>query len=128
MHALLLGEVEMTDSIAPLPAPPFRTAGPWIVLSGQCGVDSDWRPVGGSVRDEMEAAFANVARHLVAAGGGMSDIVKVTCYLSDLEFFPAYNEVWLKVFGDDAPARTTLQAGLYPPFRIELDVVAFKAS
>ena len=115
----------MTESIPPLPAPPFRTAGPWIVLSGQCGVDSDWTPVGGSVQHEIRAAFANVGRHLTSAGAVMSDIVKVTCYLSDLEFFPAYNEVWVEVFGDDAPARTTVQAGLYPPFRAELDVLAF---
>lgn len=89
-------------------------------------MDSNWKPVEGSVEDEIAAAFANVDRHLASAGGELSDIVKVVCYLSDLAFFPAYNEAWLRVFGDHAPARTTVQAGLYPPFRIELDVIAYK--
>lgn len=118
----------MTESITPLPAPPFRTAGPWIVLSGQCGVDAQWKPVGGTVVHEIRAAFANVVRHLATASGELSDIVKVTCYLSDLDHLSAYNEVWREVFGGDAPARTTVQAGLYPPFRVELDVLAYKVT
>ncbi|MDF3307940.1 RidA family protein [Rhodococcus koreensis] len=116
----------MKNSPTPLAAPPFVTAGPWIVLSGQVGVDADWQPVTGGVQDEIHAAFANVRRHLAAAGATMSDIVKVTCYLSDLGFFPDYNQVWSEVFGTQPPARTTFQVGLHPPFRVELDVTAYR--
>ncbi|MGA5536853.1 RidA family protein [Mycolicibacterium nivoides] len=115
------------QELAPPPAPPFATGGPWIVLSGQVGVDDQWRPVTTSFEDEARAAFSNVMHHLASTSADKSAIVKVTAYLSDFAYFDAYNAVWVEVFGDSAPARTTIQAGLHPPFNVELDVLAYVA-
>ncbi|MFF0452841.1 RidA family protein [Nocardia africana] len=114
-----------TDKVTPPPAPAYATAGPWIVLSGQVGVDHQWRPVTESFVEEAQAAFENVFEQLRAAGTDRSAIVKVTAYLSDFSHFDDYNAVWAGVFKEHVPARTTIQAGLHPPFRVELDVIAF---
>jgi 2-iminobutanoate/2-iminopropanoate deaminase len=114
-----------TDPVTPPPAPAFRRQGDLLLLSGQVGVDENWRPVIGSFADETRAAFANVRRVLAEAGARPDQVLKVTAYLADLEDWAGYNEVWLEEFPGRRPARTTIGARLVPPFRVELDVVAW---
>jgi 2-iminobutanoate/2-iminopropanoate deaminase len=113
------------DAVTPPPAPAFRRQGDLLLLSGQVGVDASWRPVTGPFPDEVRAAFANVRRALAEAGARPEQILKVTAYLTDLEDFSGYNEVWIEEFPGRRPARTTIGAQLVPPFRVELDVVAW---
>lgn len=113
------------DAVTPPPAPSFRRQGNLLLLSGQVGVDEDWRPVTGVFQDEARAAFANVRRVLAEAGARPDQILKITAYLADLGDFAGYNEVWIEEFPDRRPARTTIGAPLVPPFRVELDVVAW---
>ncbi len=110
------------------PAPPYRVGGNLLLLSGQVGVDEEWRPVEGTFQDEARAMFRNVRLQLAAAGAKPEQIVKVTAYLADLADFDAYNQVWVEEFPGDRPARTTIGASLYPPFRVEVDVVAWVES
>lgn len=114
------------DPVTPPPASSFRRHGDLLLLSGQVGVDENWRPVNGTFQDEVRAVFRNVRTVLAEAGSRPEQILKITGYLTDAEFFPAYNEVWLEEFPDPAhrPARTTIVTQLHPPFRVELDVTA----
>ncbi|WP_157246926.1 RidA family protein [Nonomuraea typhae] len=107
------------------PAPSYRRQGDLLLLSGQIGVDEHWRPVGGTFQDEAGKAFDNVRKVLSDAGAQTHHILKVTAYLADMNDFDAYNEVWLAEFPRTRPARTTIGATLYPPLRIELDVIAW---
>ncbi|SDW79718.1 2-iminobutanoate/2-iminopropanoate deaminase [Amycolatopsis xylanica] len=113
------------DAITPPPAPAFRRHGDLLLLSGQVGVDELWRPATGAFPDEVRAAFANVRRVLAEAGALPDQILKVTAYLADLGDFDVYNDVWTEEFPGRRPARTTIGARLVPPFRVELDVVAW---
>ncbi|MET9268119.1 RidA family protein [Kribbella sp. NPDC003557] len=113
------------SAITPPPAPSYRRHGNLLVLSGQVGVDESWCPVTDTFHAEARAAFGNVRRVLAEAGAEPHQILKVTAYQSDLEHFAAYNEVWTEEFPDLRPARTTIGAQLFPPFRVELDVVAW---
>ncbi|MFD4636027.1 RidA family protein [Lentzea sp. NPDC058436] len=114
------------DAVTPPPASSFRRHGDLLLLSGQVGVDENWRPVEGTFQDEARAVFRNVRQVLTEAGSRPERILKVTGYLTDAALFPAYNEVWLEAFPDPEhrPARTTIVTGLHPPFRVELDVTA----
>jgi 2-iminobutanoate/2-iminopropanoate deaminase len=85
------------DAVTPPPAPSFRRQGNLLLLSGQVGVDESWRPVTETFHDEAR----------------------------DLGAFSAYNVVWAKEFPELRPARTTIGAQLVPPFRVELDIVAW---
>ena len=113
------------DTVTPPPAPAFRRQGALLLLSGQVGVDENWRPVTGAFPDEARAAFTNVRRVLAEAGARPDQVLKITAYLTDLGDFAAYNEVWTGEFPDRRPARTTIGAQLVAPFRVELDVVAW---
>lgn len=42
------------------------------------------------------------------------NIVKVNCYLADMDNFAKFNEIFQEYFTDSKPARTTFQAGKLP--------------
>lgn len=112
------------QAVTPPPAAPFTTDGHLVFVSGQVGADSQWRPVGGSVAGEIRQTLQNLSATLHSAGCGLQDVLHVRTYLADMEDFASFNEVWGEFFPTNPPARTTVQAGLHPPFRVECEAVA----
>jgi 2-iminobutanoate/2-iminopropanoate deaminase len=53
-------------------------------------------------------------------------VVKTTIFLADIADFARVNEVYGAYWGDEPPARSTIQAGALPKpeFRIEIEAVA----
>jgi len=99
-------------------------AGSTVYLSGQIGLD----PVSGQMVDGTEAQAHRVFRNLQAvaeaAGGRLSDIVKLSILLVDLADFAKVNEIMATYFTPPYPARATYQvAGLPRGARIEVDAV-----
>ncbi len=55
----------------------------------------------------------------------ISDVVKVTAFLSNLEDYPRFNEVYNSYFtSDPPPVRTTVQAGMPFGALLEVEVIA----
>ena len=54
-------------------------------------------------------------------------MVKVSIFLSDLNLFQSFNNVYSKYFEASTPARTTVQVGLLDGVLIELDAIAEKS-
>ena len=42
------------------------------------------------------------------------NVVKVTCYMANINEFSQMNEMYLEAFGESKPARTTFQVGKLP--------------
>ena len=51
-------------------------------------------------------------------------MIKVTAFITDMENFGAYNEVYAEFFEAPFPARTTVQAGLAPGLLVEIEALA----
>ena len=98
----------------------------FVFVAGTVGDDkATGDVVPGGIEAETRAMFANVERCLAAVGLGLGDIVKSTVYLADMADWAAYNEVFRELFPTDPPTRATVAvAGLVPPFRIEVEVIA----
>jgi 2-iminobutanoate/2-iminopropanoate deaminase len=98
----------------------------FVFVAGQVGDDPETGEVApGGIDAETRAMFANVERILATVGLGLGDTVKTTVYLVDMADWGAYNEVFRAVFPTDPPTRATVAvAGLVPPYRIEVEVVA----
>jgi 2-iminobutanoate/2-iminopropanoate deaminase len=94
------------------PYSPVRSAGGWLVTSGQLGVrpGPDGAPalVGGGTAEQLRQALANVSSVLEAAGAGLSQVVKATLFLTDMADFAAANTVWMEAFADPRPARSAI--------------------
>jgi 2-iminobutanoate/2-iminopropanoate deaminase len=57
----------------------------------------------------------------------MADVVKCSVFLKDGKDFAAMNEVYAEFFGDQKPARTTVEAKFaQPDMKVEIDCIAYK--
>ena len=111
----------------PLPPGPFSpvvASGDLVYTAGQVGMDASGAIVEGGVGAQTRRALENVRLCLEAAGCGLDDVVKVNAYLTDMDDFPSYNEVYREFFREPYPARTTVGAALAPGLVVEIEAVA----
>ena len=76
---------------------------------------------------EAEQLFANLKAILRAAGGELSDVVRVGIFTTHLQRDrPAFNAVWKQTFGDHRPARSAVEVAAFgrpaenPRFMVEV--------
>ncbi len=96
-----------------------------MYISGQVSIDPETGVViKSTIEEETRRILENIKTIVKEAGRGMQDIVKATCYLSDMDDFDGFNEAYLKYFTTDPPARTTIQAARLPVgVKIEIDAI-----
>jgi 2-iminobutanoate/2-iminopropanoate deaminase len=101
-------------------------AGNLVFVSGQIPLDpATGQLVGGDIGVQTEQVLENLAAILEAAGSSLAQVVKATVYLRDLGEFGRMNEVYAKFFGENPPARATVQVTRLPrEAAVEIDVVA----
>jgi 2-iminobutanoate/2-iminopropanoate deaminase len=79
----------------------------------------------GSIEEQAERVLCNLAAILEAAGSGRDRVLRVTVYLTDLDLWSRFNEVYTRFFGDHRPARTVVAVPeLHYGFLLELEAVA----
>ncbi|WP_250027613.1 RidA family protein [Paractinoplanes maris] len=102
--------------------------GPTIMVSGQVPLDADGRLVGeDDALAQTRQVFRNIAVALDAAGARMSDVVKLTIFLTSLADLPAFRAARDEVIDPSRPPASSLVqvAGLvHPDFRVEIEAVA----
>lgn len=100
-----------------------------LYISGQIPLDPKTGEVVGSTIDEQgPRALENIGAIVEAAGMTLSDVVKVTVYLSDIKDLPRFNELYAASFGAHKPARSVIQAAALPKgVRIEMDAICCKS-
>jgi 2-iminobutanoate/2-iminopropanoate deaminase len=103
-------------------------AGDFIYVSGTLGTKSgSMELTGGGTRAETTQALQNIGLILKECGASLSDLVKVSVFLSDIRTFPEMNDAYLEVMGSDPPARITVGgAELARGAAVEIDAVAYK--
>ncbi len=101
-------------------------AGEWVFASGQIPIDpASGELIDGGIAEQTDRVMKNLAAVLREAGLSLSQVVKTTVYLADMETFGEMNEVYAEHFGDHRPARATVQAGALPKnVGVEIDVIA----
>lgn len=81
--------------------------------------------VEGGIQEQTRQVFANLAAVLEAAGSSLSQVVKTTVFLKDLNDFAAMNETYATFFPNDPPARSTVQVARLPlDALVEIEVIA----
>ena len=96
------------------PYTPFVPAGGFIFLSGQVGLGDDAKLVSDDVLEQFDQAFVNMSELIEESGAKLTDVVKVTLFLTDSSDFPAINERYLAAFGGHKPARSAIVAAALP--------------
>lgn len=95
------------------PYSPVVRAGDFVIVSGQGGM-LNGQLVEGGVPAQTAQTIANVAARLAEAGASLTDVVKTTCFLTDMGTFAAFNEAYAAAFGDHRPARSTVEVSALP--------------
>jgi 2-iminobutanoate/2-iminopropanoate deaminase len=104
-------------------------AGNLIFASGQIPIDPATSEfVAGSIAEQTEQVLKNLKAVFAAAGVDLDQIVKTTVFLVDMNDFAAMNEVYGKYFGQNPPARATVQAARLPrDAKVEIEAIAVSA-
>jgi len=97
-----------------------------VYLSGQIGVKPGTLTlVDGGMAAQARQTMENIRTTLEANGLGMSDIVKCTVMLADMDEWGAFNEVYQTFFEPPYPARSALGAnGLALGGKVEVECLA----
>jgi 2-iminobutanoate/2-iminopropanoate deaminase len=108
------------------PYSPFVRAGDFVIISGQGGM-RDGAVVEGGVTAQTTQTMANLAERLNEAGADLSDVVKTTCFLTDMGTFTEFNDAYAAAFGDHRPARSTVEVSALPGgMDVEVEAWAYK--
>ena len=98
----------------------------FIFCSGQVALDAaSGDLVRGSVGEQTRRAMDNLQFVLEEAGATFDDVVKVTAYLTDINDFVEFNDVYAEYFSDLPPARATVGVAALPKgAQVEVECVA----
>jgi 2-iminobutanoate/2-iminopropanoate deaminase len=118
-----------TDN-APKPVGPYNQAiraGDFVFVAGQGPLNPQTgQRESSSIEAETRQVLENVKAILAAAGASLADVVKTTCFLSNMDDFKAFNAVYAEYFPSEPPARTTIQAGRLPmDINVEVEAIAY---
>jgi len=81
--------------------------------------------IAGDIKTQSKRVFESIKAIVETAGMKMSDIVKVTVFLADLNDYSGFNEIYSSYFTTNPPpVRTTVQAKIPLGAFIEVDVIA----
>jgi reactive intermediate/imine deaminase len=100
-------------------------AGDTVYLSGQIPLDpATMQMVEGDIAAQARRVFENLKAVCAAAGGSLTDLVRVTIFLTDLGDFAAVNAVMAEYCAAPYPARATVQVSALPRgAQVEIDGV-----
>jgi 2-iminobutanoate/2-iminopropanoate deaminase len=105
---------------------PVVAADPWLIVSGQVGL-KDGSLVEGGVADQTTQAIANLEALLAENGAKLTDVVKTTVFMVDIENFSVVNAAYAAAFGEHRPARSAIAvAGLPVGALVEIEAWALR--
>ena len=118
--------------------PHIKRAGDYLFISGTSSRRADNTYVGAGademgtvtldIRQQTRTVIENIGSILRSVGGELSDLVEITTFLTSMNDFGGYNEVYGEFFDYDGPARTTVAVHQlpHPHLLIEIKAVAYK--
>jgi 2-iminobutanoate/2-iminopropanoate deaminase len=99
-----------------------------LFISGQVPLDpATEKFVEGGIEEQTLQVMKNIGAILEAAGYSYSDVVKSTCFLSEIANFKAMNDVYGQFYPENKPARSAFAVKDLPlGALIEIETIAMK--
>ena len=120
-------EIISTDK-APAAVGPYSQAiklNGLLFCSGQIALDPASGALNGSdVKSQTEQVMKNISAVLAASGATFDDVVKTTCFLTDINDFAEFNQIYGAYF-TGKPARSCVAVSALPKGAlVEVEVIA----
>ena len=114
---------------APAAIGPYSQAirvGNLVYTSGQIPIDpATGAFVEGGIKEQTRQSLTNVRAILAEAGLAMSDVVKTTVFMADMNDFAEMNGVYAEFFAEPYPARSAVAVKTLPKGAlVEIEVIA----
>ncbi len=123
-------KIIQTDQ-APAPVGPYNqgvvASGAMLFVAGQIPLDATTGElVGKTIAEQTEKVIQNLTAVVKAAGSDLSQVVKTSVFLKDMNDFVAMNEIYAQHFGDEqAPARACVEVARLPKdVLVEIECIA----
>ena len=103
-------EIISTDKVAAGTAPLSQGTklGNLVFVAGNTGRHPTSGEVGNGIKEQTRYALERISLILEAAGSSINNVLTNTCYVSNRDDLPGFNEVYGEFFTEDRPARTTV--------------------
>ncbi|HRX43578.1 MAG TPA: RidA family protein [Clostridia bacterium] len=89
-------------------------AGNMLFLSGQLPIDASAGTMPEGITEQTRQSLRNAASIIESTGAGLSNVVKTTVFLSDMNNFASMNEVYKEFFTEGFPARSAVEVARLP--------------
>src|SRR3954447_13337058 len=98
-------------------------------VAPEAGQDPAFPYYGSDIQKQARYVLQNLSNVFEAAGSSLADVVKSQVFLTDLNDFYYFDQVW-KQFFPAPPPRTTVQVSglLVPGCRVEIDLIGVKSA
>jgi len=104
---------------------PAVRAGDFVFISGQVPVDpKTQKVVSEDFETQVRQTLSNVKAALSAAGATLDDVVSVIAYLTNMDDWGRFNDIYKETFRAPYPTRTAVGAMLRG-FKVEVSAVAY---
>ena len=130
-------DIKIAGKSLPLNASQHKTAGPYspvlnvsanefVLISGQAPIDNEGNVVGEGIEEQTRFTLENCKKQLNSAGVDFEDVFKVNVYLTDLNLWERFNDVYKEIMPKPYPVRTAVKSGLLYTFLVEIEMWAIK--
>lgn len=101
-------------------------AGNTLYMAGQIPLDAvTGELVNTDVTAEIRQILKNMKAVLEAAGASFENVVKVTVFITDIDYFADVNTIYAEAFSKNPPARSCVVVKALPKgARVELEAIA----
>ncbi len=118
----------ISTSKAPSAIGPYSQAvklGNLLFTAGQIALDpSTGNMMTSTIDEEVHQIMKNLTAVSEAAGTSLDHVLKTTIYVTDLGLFGKINELYGAYFGDQPPARSTVEVAALPKGgTVEIDMI-----
>ena len=110
-------EIISTDKVTAGAAPLSQATklGDLVFVAGNTGRHPTNGEVGNGIKEQTRYALERISLILDAAGSSIDNVLTNTCYVSNRDDLPGFNEVYAEFFSHDWPARTTVVVNFGDP-------------
>ncbi len=114
---------------APAPVGPYNQAiisGNFVFTAGQIPIDPETGNLeANDIKIQTKRVIENLRAVLQASGSDLSEVVKTTVFLKDMNDFALMNEVYAQYFSDNSPARSAVEVARLPKdVLVEMECIA----
>lgn len=103
--------------------------GDWVHVAGTTGFDYATMTISEDLAVQTRQVFVNIAAALKQADATLDDVVRVTYYLAEREYFEKVAPIFGEYFARARPAATAVVCGLVDArMKIEIEVTARKSA